>query len=140
MPNKSTLFTLEGVSQYISKPALSATLNELKVLTGDSRTVFCFSYVDEQLMDNPSACFGVGYPNAAKRADAIMNLSAKFGEPWQSFYSGQEVERLLNESGFQLKQLTSLDDINTLYFKPKGREVPQSEIMKLEHFVVARSP
>lgn len=139
-PNKPTLFTLEGVSQYISKPALSATLNELKILTGDSRTVFCFSYVDEQLLDNPSECFGVGYPNAAKRADNIMKLSAKFGEPWQSLYSAQEIESLLNESDFQLKQHTSLDDLNTLYFTPKGREVPQSEIMKLEHFVVATSP
>ncbi|GAL35021.1 hypothetical protein JCM19240_3391 [Vibrio maritimus] len=55
-------------------------------------------------------------------------------------YSAQEIERLLNENGFQLKQHTSLDDLNALYFMPKGREIPQSEIMKLEYFVVATSP
>ena len=138
-PSKSTLFTLEGVSQYISKVALATTIRELSTLTDTKESVFCFSYVNEQLIQNPRACFGAGYPNAEKRAKTIMQLSAKFGEPWQSLYSPQEVETILRENGFNLQQDTMLAELNELYFEPVGRKILESEIMKLEHFVIAHS-
>jgi methyltransferase (TIGR00027 family) len=137
--NKSTLFTLEGVSQYISKQALASTINEIATLTQDSRAVFFFSYVDSRLNDKPEECFGQGYPKAAKRADTIMRLSAKVGEPWVSLYSAQEVEALLLESGFSLKENKSLADLNDLYFKPVGRALSEEHILKIEHFVIAEA-
>ena len=37
---KSTIFTLEGVSQYITKEAVSSTIQELSLITKDARSIF----------------------------------------------------------------------------------------------------
>ena len=82
---KSTVFTLEGVSQYIPKEALVSTLKEVAELAQSKSITFYLSYVDQALVTNPKACFGVGYPKPEQRANSMRNLSAKVGEPWISF-------------------------------------------------------
>ena len=85
------------------------------------------------------ACFGKGYPNAAGRADTIKRLAAKVGEPWISFYTAEEIDDLLSENGFSLQDNKSLADLNAAYFTPVGRTLPEDQIFKLEHFVIATS-
>jgi len=136
---KSTIFTLEGVSQYITKEAVSSTIKELASLTRDTNSIFFMSYVDELLDKNPEACFGEGYPNPAKKASLIKGLSAKVGEPWISFYSGAEIEDLLSQNGYSIEENVTLEDLNSLYFSPVGRTLNENQIFKLEHFVVAES-
>ena len=137
--NKPTIITLEGVSQYITKEALSATLNELAILTQKTRATFFISYVDQRLNDNPKACFGKGYVNPEKKAKMIKKLSAKVGEPWISFYTAQEIEGVLAQHGFLVIENKSLADLNETYFTPVGRTLAEHQIFKLEHFVVAKS-
>ncbi|RZP01521.1 MAG: class I SAM-dependent methyltransferase [Gammaproteobacteria bacterium] len=136
---KSTIFTLEGVSQYITKEAVSSTIKELASLTRDTNSIFFMSYVDELLDKNPEACFGEGYPNPAKKASLIKGLSAKVGEPWISFYSYAEIEDLLSQNGYLIQENVTLEDLNSLYFSPVGRTLNENQIFKLEHFVVAKS-
>ena len=136
---KSTIFTLEGVSQYITKEAVSSTIKELASLTRDTNSIFFMSYVDELLDKNPEACFGEGYPNPAKKASLIKGLSAKVGEPWISFYNGAEIEDLLSQNGYSIEESVTLEDLNSLYFSPVGRTLNENQIFKLEHFVVAES-
>ena len=136
---KSTIFTLEGVSQYITKEAVSSTIKELASLTRDTNSIFFMSYVDELLDKNPQACFGEGYPNPAKKASLIKGLSAKVGEPWISFYNGAEIEDLLSQNGYSIEENVTLEDLNSLYFSPVGRTLNENQIFKLEHFVVAES-
>jgi len=136
---KSTIFTLEGVSQYITKEAVSSTIKELASLTRDTNSIFFMSYVDELLDKNPEACFGEGYPNPAKKASLIKGLSAKVGEPWMSFYSCAEIEDLLSQNGYSIQENVTLEDLNSLYFSPVGRTLNENQIFKLEHFVVAKS-
>ena len=136
---KSTIFTLEGVSQYITKEAVSSTIKELASLTKDTHSIFFMSYVDELLDKNPEACFGEGYPNPAKKASLIKGLSAKVGEPWISFYNGAEIEDLLSQNGYSIEENVTLEDLNSLYFSPVGRTLNENQIFKLEHFVVAES-
>jgi len=136
---KSTIFTLEGVSQYITKEAVSSTIKELASLTRDTNSIFFISYVDELLDKNPEACFGEGYPNPAKKASLIKGLSAKVGEPWISFYNGAEIEDLLSQNGYSIEENVTLEDLNSLYFSPVGRTLNENQIFKLEHFVVAES-
>ena len=88
---------------------------------------------------DPEACFGKGYPNAVKRAETIKSLSAKGGEPWISFYTAEEIASLLSRNGFSVKKNVTLEDLNSLYFTPVGRTLPENQIFKLEHFVVAES-
>jgi methyltransferase (TIGR00027 family) len=136
---KSTIFTLEGVSQYITKEAVSSTIQELSLITKDARSIFFMSYVDELLKKDPAACFGKGYPNPSKKANLIQTLSAKVGEPWISFYRDEEVESILAENGYAIKENVTLEDLNSLYFSPVGRVLPENQIFKLEHFIVAES-
>ena len=136
---KSTIFTLEGVSQYITKEAVSSTIKELASLTRDTNSIFFMSYVDELLDKNPEACFGEGYPNPAKKASLIKGLSAKVGEPWISFYSCAEIEDLLSQNSYSIQENVTLEDLNSLYFSPVGRTLNEDQIFKLEHFVVAKS-
>ena len=136
---KSTIFTLEGVSQYITKEAVSSTIKELASLIKDTNSIFFMSYVDELLDKNPEACFGEGYPNPAKKASLIKGLSAKVGEPWISFYSYAEIEDLLSQNGYSIQENVTLEDLNSLYFSPVGRTLNENQIFKLEHFVVAKS-
>ena len=136
---KSTIITLEGVSQYITKEAVSSTIQELSSITKDARSIFFMSYVDELLNKDPAACFGKGYPNPSKKANLIQTLSAKVGEPWISFYRDEEVESILAENGYSIKENVTLEDLNSLYFGPVGRTLSENEIFKLEHFVVAES-
>ena len=136
---KSTIFTLEGVSQYITKEAVSSTIRELSLITKDTRSIFFMSYVDELLNKDPAACFGKGYPNPSKKANLIQNLSAKVGEPWISFYRAEEVESILEENGYSMKENVTLEDLNSLYFLPVGRALPENQIFKLEHFIIAES-
>ena len=136
---KSTIFTLEGVSQYITKEAVSSTIRELSLITKDARSIFFLSYVDELLNKDPAACFGKGYPNPSKKANLIQTLSAKVGEPWISFYRDEEVESILAENGYAMKENVTLEDLNSLYFLPVGRVLSENQIFKLEHFIVAES-
>ena len=137
--SKPTIFTLEGVSQYITKEAVSSTIEELATLIQTTSATFFISYVDELLNKDPEACFGTGYPNAARRAETIKILSAKVGEPWISFYTAEEIASLLSRNGFSVTENVTVEDLNSLYFTPVSRTLPENQMFKLEHFVVAKS-
>ena len=136
--SKSTIFTLEGVSQYIPKEAVTSTLQELAGLTKKQDATFYISYVDTNLDKDPEACFGQGYPNPVKTAKRVTSLSAKVGEPWISFYTAGEMKEVLARNGFTVTENKSLADLNSEYFAPVGRALPDEHIFKLEHSVVAK--
>tara|TARA_B100000700_G_scaffold315896_1_gene404610 strand:+ start:886 stop:1797 length:912 start_codon:yes stop_codon:yes gene_type:complete len=138
--SKSAVFTLEGVSQYITKEAVSSTIKEVATLTQKASSIFFISYVNELLNKNPEACFGKGYPNAEKRAKLITYGSAKVGEPWISLYSNEEIESLLARNGYSITENVTMEDLNSQHFGPVGRTLPENQLFNLEHFVIARSP
>jgi O-methyltransferase involved in polyketide biosynthesis len=81
----------------------------------------------------------VGYSNPEKAVKFITNGAAKVGEPWISFYSAKEIESLLSQNNFTLIENKTLADLNSKYFTPVGRTIPENYIFKLEHFVIAES-
>ena len=137
--NKSTIFTLEGVSQYISREALDATLKEVADLNPNSNSKIFISYVNKLLKEDSKACFGKGYSKPEKAVSFITNSAAKMGEPWISFYSAEEIESILSQNNFTLIENKTLADLNSKYFSPVGRTIPENHIFKLEHFVIAES-
>ena len=137
--SKSTVFTLEGVSQYITKEAFTSIVKELATLAQTADSIVFVSYVSELLKKNPKACFGTGYPNAEKRARLIMYGSEKAGEPWISFYSEGEIDSVLSQSGYSIIENVSLKDLNSQYFTPVGRTVSENQLFQVEHFVIAKS-
>ena len=70
--SKSTIFTLEGVSQYVPKAAMASTIQELGSLTQKTSSTFFMSYVNTLLSEEPESCFGNGYPNPEKKAKLSM--------------------------------------------------------------------
>ena len=137
--SKSTVFTLEGVSQYITKEAFDSMIKEMAALTQKANSHFFVSYASELLNKNPDACFGNGYPNAEKRAKLITYVSAKVGEPWISFYRAEEIETVLSQNGYSIKENVTLKDLNSRYFAPVGRTLSENQLLQLEHFLVAKS-
>lgn len=137
--NKSTIFTLEGVSQYISREALDTTLKEVADLNPNSNSKIFISYVNKLLKEDSKACFGKGYSKPEKAVSFITNSAAKMGEPWISFYSAEEIESILSQNNFTLIENKTLADLNSKYFTPVGRTIPENHIFKLEHFVIAES-
>lgn len=137
--NKSTIFTLEGVSQYISREALDETLKEVADLNPNSNSKIFISYVNKLLKEDSKACFGKGYSKPEKAVSFITNSAAKMGEPWISFYSAEEIESILSQNNFTLIENKTLADLNSKYFTPVGRTIPENHIFKLEHFVIAES-
>ena len=136
---KSSIFTLEELRNTLPKDAFNSTLREIAKLVHWNSSNFFLSYVDE-LNQNPEACFGNGYPNPAKKARLIKNLSAKAAdEPWISFYSPKEMENTLSNNGFTLKEDKVLRDVNVEYFSPVKRTLSENQIFNLEHFVVAKT-
>ena len=137
--SKSTVFTLEGVSQYITKEAFDSMIKEMAALTQKANSIFFVSYASELLNKNPEACFGKGYPNAEKRAKLITYGSAKVDEPWISFYGAEEIESVLSQNGYSIKENVTLKDLNSRYFAPVGRTLSENQLLQLEHFLVAKS-
>ena len=137
--SKSTVFTLEGVSQYITKEAFTSIVKELATLAQTADSIVFVSYVSELLKKNPKACFGTGYPNAEKRARLIMYGSEKAGEPWISFYSDGEIDSVLSQSGYSIIENVTAKDLNSRYFTPVGRTISENQLFQVEHFVIAKS-
>ena len=136
--SKSTIITLEGVSQYISKEDFIALVQEIDSLTQNVSATFFVSYIDELFTTNPEECCGIGFQKAGEKFELVRALSAKAGEPWISFYADIEIERIFTTNGFSIKGNAALADLNSRYFTPVGRTIPESRLFNLERFVVAK--
>ena len=97
------------------------------------------SYVNKLLKEDSKTCFGKGYSKPEKAVNFITKSAAKVGEPWITFYSAEEIEDILSENNFTLTENRTLADLNSKYFTPVGRTIPENHIFKLEHFVIAES-
>ncbi len=136
---KNTIFTLEGLSQYITKDSFSATLKEISQLTKKAKTTIFFSYTDIIINQSPQYLFGKGYPNSKKIVDRIKKIVNTIGEPWISFYSKNEIEKLLIKNSFKLKEIKKLEDLNHKYFTNINKPINEKKIFNLENFVLAQN-
>ena len=48
-------------------------------------------------------------------------------------------ERQPSQNGYSTKVNVTFEDMNSLYFGPVGRTLPENQVFKLEHFLVAES-
>tara|TARA_Y100001978_G_C23619657_1_gene397826 strand:- start:68 stop:985 length:918 start_codon:yes stop_codon:yes gene_type:complete len=136
---KNTIFTLEGLSQYITKDAFSSTLKEISDLTKKTKTTIFFSYTDIVINQSPQHLFGKDYPNPKKIINRIKKIVNYLGEPWISFYSKNEIEKLLLKNGFKLKEIKNLENLNDKYFASINKPIKEKNIFNLENFVLAQN-
>lgn len=88
-----------GVLVYLDKAAIETTLAWAATLAPGSEIVFDFSAPRADLEDTL----------AAQRAASV-------GEPWKSFYTGDEMTALLRAKGFKQIEIIGPDALNARYF------------------------
>ncbi|MGF6887686.1 methyltransferase (TIGR00027 family) [Nocardia sp. GAS34] len=116
-PEARTLFVWEGVTQYLTEPAVRATLRFLSTAASGSR--LGFTYVPRDFLDGTES-YGAAraHRRFVQRRDPI----------WTYGLSPAEVEPLLAEYGWQLREQVDAAGHTKRYLEPLGRPGPVSDI------------
>ena len=98
-PSVKSFFSWLGVTYYLSAEDIGKTLAELSSLCADGSTLM-FDYPDENFFDAPE-----------KRVQNTIMMAKAGGEPMQSAFSYEDLEKLLVKHGFLIYELLTPDDI-----------------------------
>lgn len=121
-PNARTLFVWEGVTQYLTAPAIDKSLDFLSHAAMGSRLVF--TYVPKDFID------GTNMYDAAPIYDHIVVRNRL----WHFGVMPEDVEALVQPHGWHVLEDVGAGDYRQRYFAPAGRDLP---IMKIERTVIA---
>lgn len=128
---------MEGVTQYIPKESTADTLRKIhNIVTVGS--ILLITYADQD-------CFGDDDTSSTPpsqlfiKAQRIMKLTSKVGEPWITGFTPTEFASFLQECGYQVQSDTTVSDYNEEYFGMVGRKLSEEEMICLERFVVAKA-
>ena len=130
-PLAPTVFTLEGVTQYIPKESTSQTLGNAAKMSGPGSR-FIVSYVPQDLWDNPEKC-----GDEKEIASFLWQVAAFTNEPWISGWSEESMEAAMHSFGFMVERDVCLRDLNKDYFEPAGRPIPEHHQVILERCATA---
>lgn len=123
-PAAPTLFTLEGVSQYIPAQAVESTVATAAAMSGNKSRIL-ISYVPQDLYDAPEA-------------RSLLFLARYIAqEPWITGWHKQEFTSLMKAHGFRVKRDVSLPELHEDFFVPAGRSLPKKQQVILERYVTA---
>lgn len=130
-PVASTIFTMEGVTQYIPKEATASTLATAASISGDNSR-FLISYVPQDLWDAPEKC---GDPASIKKLLWLAESGA--GEPWIAGWHPPAFAELMQAQGFNVQRDIAMPELHEDYFVPAARPVPEKQRVILERYVTA---
>src|SRR5206468_7374734 len=103
--NKPAVIACTGVSLYLTKEAIIATLNKIATLAADSKLAMTF-YLPMELLDEED-----------KPMQAIAEKGARAaGTPFVSFFAPDEILKLAHAAGFKEAETISTKDMGQLYF------------------------
>ncbi|MFJ6266721.1 class I SAM-dependent methyltransferase [Lysinibacillus xylanilyticus] len=123
--NKKTFFSLLGVSYYLTKEETSSLLDHLfaNVPSGSS---IVFDYADEKLFKEQGI---------SNRVDKMVKMAAASGEPMKSYFTYEEMEKMLENSGLLIYEHLTPDKINELYFDNRKDYLTAFETIHYVHAV-----
>jgi methyltransferase (TIGR00027 family) len=101
-----------GVVPYLTRDAFRATLQVIARLPAGSGVCFDFALSPETLG-----------PLRRKAFEALAARVAAAGEPFQLFFTPQELEAELRQAGFHAIYFTDSDQLNALYFDNRSDEL-----------------
>lgn len=115
-----------GVSMYLTKDAIAATLREVASLAAGTTLVMSFLLPIE--LAEPEMRPGIEAAERGARAN---------GTPWRSFFTPDEMLDLAREAGFRTVAHVSADELTQRYFagRPDGLRLPS----RSEELLVART-
>ena len=102
---RPAFFSWLGVTQYLTLPAIDATLKVVAALPQPSTIVLSFMLPDDDLP-----------PEEVAAARAVANEAARKGEPWPSRIAPQDLADRLNRLGFREVIYLSPAEASTRYF------------------------
>lgn len=124
-PTRRTFFIWEGVTQYLTAPAVAATLDRLRGAAPGSRLIF--TYIRQDFLDGVNL-YGAG------------PVFHRFRERSPLWHSGFEPERLhehLAEHGWTLIEQAGPAYFRDTYIRPTARNITASQIEWTAHAVLA---
>ncbi|MBM7655277.1 class I SAM-dependent methyltransferase [Neobacillus cucumis] len=123
--NKKTLFSLLGVTFYLTKDENSRLFSELftKVPEGSS---IVFDYADENLFKEK------GFSN---RVENMLKMTLAGGEVMKSCFSYHEIEKMLEDAGLLIFEHLSPTDINNRFFRHRTDYLRAFETVHYIHAV-----
>lgn len=98
---KPTFFSWLGVTMYLTREAIEATLRTVLSFPKGSGIVFTFVQPN---------------PDPASPASRLAQGSASIGEPWISFFTPEEVEAMLRSLGFSDASFLSREEAERRYY------------------------
>jgi len=122
-PQKKTVFSLLGVSYYLSKEAFQELLNDLKALMTEGSSII-FDYADQGLFDS-----------GVKRVQNMLTMAKQGGEPMQSAYELRELEKMLEAAGLLIYEHLNPEEIQEAFFKNRTDDLKAFEHMHYIHAV-----
>jgi len=122
-PQKKTVFSLLGVSYYLTKEALQELLNDLKTLMTEGSSIV-FDYADQGL-------FG----SEVKRVQNMLAMAKQGGEPMHSAYEVGELEKMLEAAGLLIYEHLNPAEIQAAFFKKRTDDLKAFEHMHYIHAV-----
>lgn len=124
LEKRKTMVTLLGVSYYLTKENLSNLLRHVfwNLPTGSS---IVLDYADEHLFEEKGRF---------NRVENMVKMAAMGGEPMQSCFTYEEMERLLADVGLLIYEHLSPEDIQDRYFSNRTDDLSAFET---NHFIHA---
>ena len=114
-PSVKSFFSWLGVTYYLSAEAIGTMLSALSSLCADGSTLV-FDYPDERFFDAPE-----------KRVQNTIMMAKAGGEPMQSAFSYEDLEKLLEKHGFLIYELLTPDDIQKDIIDKAGADMKAFE-------------
>jgi len=109
---RRTFFIWEGVTNYLSEPAVDTTLRFMSTAAAGSRLIF--TYVHRGVLDNSAEFEGTRN---------LMQLLRKTDEPWTFGLYPAELPAYLDERGFELVEDIGSVEYRARYMNPHGRHM-----------------
>jgi len=103
--NKPAVIACTGVSLYLTKEAITSTLNQIATLVSGSKLAMTF-YLPIELLDEEDRPMQEIAEKGARAA----------GTPFMSFFAPDEILALAREAGFKEAKTISTKDLEQLYF------------------------
>jgi methyltransferase (TIGR00027 family) len=116
-----TVVVWEGVTNYLTAPAVDATLRHLAGMTASGSRVI-FTYIDRAALDGTGGFSGVEEWHAVVRQQ---------GEPWTFGFDPAELPGYLADRGMRLALDMSACDAATRYLAPLGRREPAAPFYRI---------
>ena len=107
--NTSAFFGWLGVVPYLTRDAFRATLRAIAQLPAGSGVCFDYALSPESMS-----------PLRRRAFEALAARVAAVGEPFQLFFTPEELESELRSAGFQTIEFADSDRLNALYFKNRS--------------------